>query len=129
MYFLDNMCANYDFLRIVQVVMNVFRIICIIVPIILILMISIDFGKSVIAGKEEDMSKNIHLVIKRIIYCIAIFFIPSIVSVTMSFLGNMGVNFATCITNSAPDKIGAYKKVDDNSNSGILGERAIEVVQ
>ena len=54
----------------------------------LIVMISIDFAKNVIAGKDDDMKKNLSLAIKRIIYCVAMFLVPTIVDATMGLLGD-----------------------------------------
>ena len=50
MYILYNACEDIAILKVVMIIMNVFKMICIIAPIILILLLCVDFGKNVIAG-------------------------------------------------------------------------------
>ncbi|MBQ2873520.1 MAG: hypothetical protein IJE89_05935 [Bacilli bacterium] len=55
----------------------------IIVPILVILMGTIDFAKAVIAGKEDNMKKAQTDFIKRVLIGVAIFFVPLLVDVVM----------------------------------------------
>ena len=76
MYFLSDFCQNEDALEIILVSSRILKLLFTIIPIILILMVSIDFAKSVISNSEDNMKKQLNIAIKRIIYCIAIFLIP-----------------------------------------------------
>ena len=69
----------------------------IIVPILVILLGSLDFAKAVIAQKEDEMKKAQSTFIKRLIIGVAFFFIPSIVDVIM-WLANIVWNgmYPTC---------------------------------
>ena len=49
------------------------------IPIILILLGMIDLGKAVIASKEDEIKKAQGMLIKRIIYAVAVFFVVTIV--------------------------------------------------
>ena len=71
--FNDIICGGADVLRILRFVFILLDMVCWIVPIGLIVMLMIDFGKNVIAGKEDEMKKNVNIAIKRIIYCIVLF--------------------------------------------------------
>lgn len=62
-------------LQIIYFVRELLEIVCIIVPIGLIVMLSIDFGKGVISSDEKS-SKIVSLVTKRIIYAVVIFLLP-----------------------------------------------------
>lgn len=112
MWFLINYCENVDFLTIVKFFLKITDVIFFIVPIILIVMVTIDFGKTVISGTEDDMKKNVQLVLKRIIYAIAIFLVPTIVRFSMSLLGSAGLSYATCITNATDKKIAELKQIE-----------------
>ena len=68
--FNDIVCGGADVLRILRFVFILLDMVCWIVPMGLIVMLMVDFGKNVIAGKEDEMKKNLNMVIKRIIYCI-----------------------------------------------------------
>ena len=55
----------------------------IIVPILLILLGSLDFARAVVAGKEDEMKKAQATFVKRLIAGVAVFFAPVIVSLIM----------------------------------------------
>lgn len=59
---------------------QIFDIIMIVIPIILILMGTIDFIKAVISHKDDEMKKSQNAFIKRIIIGVAIFFVPVLVN-------------------------------------------------
>ena len=60
------------------------------------------------------MNKSAKPVIKRIIYCVAVFLSPFIVNFTMNQLSNNGVRFADCITNATTEKIEALREQEAN---------------
>lgn len=84
-------------IAIVRLVMN---IICIAVPIIMILMGTIDLFKAVTAGKDDDIKKKQKALITRIIAGVLVFLVPTIVSVLMNLIGVS--KWRTC-WNSAKD--------------------------
>ncbi len=98
-------CENIGILKTIMVILNIIKIICIIAPILLIIMLMIDFTKSVISGEAEETKKNFKTSIKRIIACMLIFFVPTIVAFIMNILGDMGVDYAKCITNANSEYI------------------------
>ena len=120
MNFLINLCSNSDFLTILMVIFRVIKLFCYIVPVLLILMISIDFGKNVISGSEDDMRKSTNIVVKRIIYCIAVFFAPTIVSFVINLIPDDPIipntssnSIKKCITNATPEKIDEIKNNEE----------------
>lgn len=58
------------------------------VPIILILFGTIDLGKAVMAGKEDEMKKAQSTLIKRVVYAVVIFFIVTIVTFAMNLVSS-----------------------------------------
>lgn len=93
-------CTNPDVLRVILFIVKLLEIVFFIVPVGLIIMLMIDFGKNVMAGKEEDMKKNASIAIKRIIYCVVLFLVPTIVSFANSILGELGVDYVQCLNNA-----------------------------
>lgn len=85
-------CGGADILRIIKFVFILLDLVFFIVPIGLIVMIMIDFSKNVIAGKEDEMKKNLNVAIKRIIYCIVLFLVPTIVNFAVGLVSNTGDN-------------------------------------
>ena len=58
-----------------------------IIAIVLVIFLGIlDFAKSVLAGKEDEMRKNQQRFVKRLIMCVAIFLVPTIVSIIMNLV-------------------------------------------
>ena len=62
---------------------SILKYIRIIVPILIILLGSLDFAKAVVAGKEDEMKKAQTIFVKRLIAGIIVFFVPVIVNLIM----------------------------------------------
>ena len=95
--FADVDCGGDEVLKVIKFAMEMVDLVCFIVPIVLIVMIVIDFSKSVIANNEGDMTKNLQMVIKRIVMCVGLFIVPVIVRAVIFLLGNLGVDYVSCI--------------------------------
>lgn len=66
---------------------GVFPIIWIGIPIVLILMGTIDLGKAVMASDDKEIKAAQGRLIKRVIYAVVIFFMVTIVSLVMDLIG------------------------------------------
>lgn len=109
--FLSEVCETSDILKIIYFINEIIKIAFIIVPIGLIIMIMVDFTKNVIS-KEEEMKKNLNMVIKRIIMCVAVFLVPTIVNVMIDIVDSVNIN-------NFDDDIGLVTKIKmckDNAN-------------
>lgn len=85
-------CADIkDVLIIVRTIVTVIQWA---VPVILILVGSIDLVKAVMAGKEDDIKKNQNTLFKRVIAAVIVFLIPLIVFTVTGFLGTK--SWQTC---------------------------------
>lgn len=112
------LCGGEEPLRAIKFALSILDIICFIIPILLIVLITVSFVKNVIAQSVDDMKKEFLIVLKKIISCVAIFFVPTIVSVVMSVLGNLGIDYAACIDASKEDDLSKYKvDVDIQKNN------------
>lgn len=63
---------------------NIMSYVRIIVPILIILLGTIDFAKAVLAGKEDEMRKSQSDFAKRIIIGVAIFFVPLLINIVLN---------------------------------------------
>ena len=77
MYFLD-VCTDSSFLSMILLIKHVIEVVCIIVPVLLIVLSSVDVGKIVINPDPKNSQKAISMLIKRSIAAVAIFFLPTI---------------------------------------------------
>lgn len=72
----------------------------ILIPIILIVLGTIDFGKAIIASKDDEIKKSAKTLFMRVIAGIIIFFIPTIVNLIITLIGGEnvynGTNFGPC---------------------------------
>lgn len=66
---------------------GVFPIIWIGIPIILILMGTIDLGKAVLASDDKEIKGAQGRLIKRVLYAVVIFFMATIVGIVMDVVG------------------------------------------
>ena len=89
MFFLDSYCGDlYPIIRLIKMFINLIRFA---VPIALILFVTIDFVKAVIANNEDEMKKAQSIVIKRLIYAVAVFLVVSLVMLVMDLVADTGV--------------------------------------
>lgn len=89
MLFLD--CQFPDLLPFIRLVRHgIIPIFQIGIPIILIILGMLDLGKAVIASKEDEIKSAQKLLIKRVIYAVAIFFVVLIVQVVFNVVASSG---------------------------------------
>lgn len=73
----------------------------ILIPLALIILSTIDLGKSAISGDEKALSKSISTLIKRFVLGVCIFFIPLIIKVLFTmvsgFSNDMQQDAGNCI--------------------------------
>ncbi len=106
-----------------QLVGTVLLIFKIVIPIILIVLGMIDFGKAVISSDDKAISKSAKSLMFRIIAAVVIFFIPTLISFVFSVIAQFSdvqEDFEVCklcITKptQSADKEGSCKYIISNS--------------
>lgn len=96
MLFLVEACQDVEILKLILYIKLILKYACIIVPILLIIMMTFDFVKNVLASKEDEMKKNQKIAIKRIIYAVALFFVMPIVNVIFGLPGLNELGYIEC---------------------------------
>ena len=85
MYFLDvDFCGSLE--PVIRLLTTVFKLLQWGIPIALILFGAIDLGKAVIASKEDEMKKAQGVLIKRVVYAVAIFLLVTVVELVMNLV-------------------------------------------
>lgn len=112
-----NICSG-DFIKIVEVAGRVLSIIKIVVPIILIVMGSIDLTKAIMAGKEDEIKQGQAIFIKRSIAAILVFFVPIIVSLLLSVINQDKTSCLMCFLDTS---------TCNTSSSGLSGSGSGEI--
>ncbi len=79
---------------------GVFPIIQIGIPILLIIMGSIDLGKAVLSSDDKEIKSATSRLVKRAIAAIAVFFVATIVSLIMGMLSTSGADKNKKVTES-----------------------------
>ena len=92
MSFISFCGSLYPFIKLVKIIL---RLLQIAVPIALLIFGALDFGKAVIANKEDEMKKAQSIFVKRVIYGICIFFVFTLVSFVMNLMADsVSVDYA-----------------------------------
>jgi hypothetical protein len=76
-----------DFGGVLDIIEVIIKLICVVVPIILVVICSIDFAKAVISHDDDALKKALTASFKRLIAGVIIFMLPYIVSFVMGIVG------------------------------------------
>lgn len=117
-----NFCEDPNVLSVISLVKDLLNIISIAVPIILIIMVSIDLTKMIINTDEKATRQSTKSILNRTFAAVALFFIPSMVNLLMDNL-NVGPN--NCWANANASSIAKYKVIHEARES----ERIKNVLQ
>lgn len=114
-----DVCTEPEVLKVILYIQIILKYVFFIVPIGLILMMGLDFFKNVTAGREEDMKKNLSLAIKRLIFCVCMFFVPTIVSLVVDVVNDsiedINIDYQNCLDNTK--NIDYYEKIADEEKA------------
>ena len=78
---------SYKVWKFVGLIINILKIA---IPIIIVLFATLDLGKAVIAGKDDEIKAAQKMLIKRLIYGVLIFFVVTIVQVVIGLVTTAG---------------------------------------
>ncbi len=106
---MEEFCSNVDFLKVINMLKQVFNMLTAIVPVVLVIIISVSIFKSVLGddNKEKDV---INAAAKKLIIAVSIFVIPSIViSLLSNILGSVFNKDFLCLNLATDSNIAALK--------------------
>lgn len=88
---IDSNCYGFD--AIVRVIKEgVFPIIQIVIPIILVVLCTLDLGRAVIGSDDKENKKILKRIVRRLVYAILIFFIVTVINLIFTMVGNITEN-------------------------------------
>ena len=119
MFFLKGVCDQSVVLKVIYFVGEILNRVLFLIPIFLIVLMIIDFSKSVI-GKEEDMSKNLNLAIKRTVSAVFIFLLPNVVGLFVTIVGDK-TSLTTCMANANLSYINQMQAEEEAAQSILDG--------
>ena len=91
LFHLIEVCNEPGTLRVVLFIKKILNVVFTAIPIGLIIIISIDMFKNIIASNDEA-KKNITKSIKRIIYCAIVFLVPTIINLMVYLITELDIN-------------------------------------
>jgi len=119
-------CSKSYMVQIILIVKTFFKIMCYVVPPIIIIATIIGFTKPVIDGKEEDLKESGKLLVRRLIAGLLIMFIPTIINfVFTSLVDGSDVEFLACFESASKEKVASLKEKEKNEEE--LKKKAQEV--
>lgn len=77
-----------DLRPLIKLIKSVLAIIQFVIPVLLILLGTIDLGKAVISSDDKEVKAAQSRLIKRVIYAVAIFFVALLVSLVMRLVAD-----------------------------------------
>ena len=93
-------CENVSTLATILLIKRLVKVLSIIVPAILILLLSLDLGRAVIASDDDQIKHAQKLAGKRIIYSLIVFLTPILIEGLFSVLASQDISGTKCYTNA-----------------------------
>jgi len=110
-----NLCKTDGVLKVLRALHTILTIARIVIPLIIIIVGSVNFAKASLDGAEDVLKKNSQIFIKQLFIGILVFFIPTIVSIFVSFIDDAfigGGSLDNCISCFNGDKADCDKKIE-----------------
>ena len=98
-------CNDASFASTILFIKKLVDIIFIIAPVLLILLLTIDFTKAVIEGAEDKINHIKEIAVKRIIFAVLLFFIPLIVDTSFGLLPDSKSKIIKCYNEVTVSKV------------------------
>lgn len=102
-----DICESSGFLQALLILKSIFKIICLLIPIILIFTISMDTFKLV--TNPGDTKKVFPVISKRLIAALVVFFVPTIINIVLNAMGQ-GNDVSRCYNNANSEYIESLRE-------------------
>lgn len=91
----DNFCSDFgNTLKLISISVLIVRIM---VPLLIVIMGSLDIFNTVKSGKEDDLKKQLTILGKRVLIGMFVFFLPNLVSIVVNALDTTPSDYKVCI--------------------------------
>jgi len=110
---LSNICEIPAFLRTMLIFKHLFKIACIMVPIIIIITVIISLFKAITSGKDEDLKEIFKVGIRKIIAGLVVGILPTLIPYVISLTGDDKLyEVKECATRVTTEEIKYYEKIE-----------------
>lgn len=106
-------CEDPSILNLILFIKSLLEIIGIFVPILLIVMVTIDLVKIVMDASEKTIKASSKSMLNRIFAAIIVFFVPTLVNILMTRIDQESVESTACWTNANTETIAKYKQIKE----------------
>lgn len=127
MYILE-ICEEPAILNLILFVKGILEIICTAVPIILIIMVSIDLLKIVFDATDKTIKASTKGMLNKMIATVVIFFVPTIVNLILKNLNQMNVQQTACWANANSETIAYYQEIKEARELSERQEKQAKIV-
>lgn len=111
---LSNICEVPSFLRVMLILKYLFKIACILVPIIITITVIASLVKAVTSGKDDDLKDTFKLGVRKIIAGLVVGILPTLIPYLISQTGeNTLYEFKECTARVTEEEIKYYEKIQD----------------
>lgn len=91
----DNFCSDFgNTLKLISISVLIVRIM---VPLLIVIMGTLDIFNTVKSGKEDDLKKQFSILGKRLVIGFLVFFLPNLVSLVVNGLDKTPSDYKVCI--------------------------------
>lgn len=108
------LCSDYHFLEGIRVLKYIITVLKILIPLVLIILGSIDLSKAVIDPANSDIKKQSVVFTKRVASAAIIFLLPTIITITFSLIidySSFANLLTTCMNNATSENIAHLKEI------------------
>ena len=104
-------CDKSYIVQAMLIIKIIFKLACIIVPIIIIIISIIQISKVVMNRKDDDLKNNLKMIVKRMIAGILIVFLPSLINYFFTSVVNTSeVDFIACFESASKEKVQSLRE-------------------
>ena len=102
-------CGGEPVLSVIKFIMLLLDFVFFLLPMLLIVLLIVDFVKAVIAGNESAMQQTKNMVLKRLIFCACLFIIKPIVHLAIDIAGDNNATYLSCVDIALEEDLSKYK--------------------
>ncbi len=110
-----DLCSDYHVLEALRIIRFIILVLRIAIPVLLIVLGSMDFFKTVLDPDKDDISKQARQIGTRVLSAFIIFLLPSIIKLAFSFTANfadLSFIMTTCFENAETSYINQLKQIE-----------------
>ena len=111
--YIMTVCEEPAILNLILFIKSLMEIIGIVVPIILIVMVTLDLVKIVLDSSEKTIKTSFKSMLNRLIAAVVVFFVPMMVNLLMNQVDQGNVESSTCWANANSETIAKYTEVKE----------------